>query len=165
MAELDGDSQRVRDGEVLTVADQAWMLHLPTALERTVDVGEGAPLFDTLALHFTVSSDEEHVQMVVLHDGQRRELGSRAHHYLLLLLARARLEDAAAPELPEAEHGWRYVEDLCKMLQVDDLRLNTEIYRARKELSALGVQGAPRLVERRRSSRSLRIGTGALKVK
>ncbi len=163
-AELEGESRAVRDGEVLTVAGRAWTLHLPIALERTVDVDGQAPLFEMLTLSFAVSSDEEHVEMSVIHDGHRRPLSARTHHFLLLLLARARLEDAGQPDLPAAEHGWRYVEDVCRMLQVDDLRLNTEIYRARKELSALGIQGAPRLVERRRSSRNLRLGTAAAEV-
>lgn len=163
-AETTAGCRAVEDGEVLDVDGQAWKLHLPTTLEPTVDVDQRAPTFGDLQLTFSVSSDEEDVEMVVRHEGRPLELGARAHHFVLLLLARARIEDAEQPGLSEAEHGWRYVEDVCQMLRVDDLRLNTAIYRARKELGAMGVRGAPQLVERRRSSRSLRLGTGAVTV-
>ncbi|MEM7157833.1 MAG: FHA domain-containing protein [Myxococcota bacterium] len=163
-AESTAGCRAVEDGEVLDVDGQAWALHLPTTLEPTVDVDQRNPAFGELELSFSVSSDEEDVELIVRHEGQPLELGGRAHHFVLLLLARARLEDAQQPGLSEAEHGWRYVEDVCQMLRVDDLRLNTAIYRARKELGAIGVRGAPQLVERRRSSRSLRLGTGAVTV-
>lgn len=156
------ESRAAVDGDVLTVDGRVWMLHLPTALDQTV--GTESPLaLDELALSFAISRDEEHVEMSLRRAGRWDKLGARTHHYLLLLLARARLEDAARPDGHTGEHGWRYVEDVCRMLQIDDGRLNTEIYRARRELSAAGVPGA-RLVERRRSSRSLRIGTGSLVV-
>lgn len=164
VAEVDDGPGPVADGDVLTVNGAAWMLHLPTAIDPTFDAEEQTPVIDTLELRFSISSDEEHVEMALRRGGQWDVIGARAHHYLLLLLARARLEDAARPDVAMTEHGWRYVEDVCRMLQIDDLRLNTEIYRARKELSASGVLGAPRLVERRRSSRSLRIGTAAVHV-
>lgn len=164
IAEEEDGQRPVADGDLLTVEGSSWMLHLPTALDRTVDAEEQAPVFDALELKFNISSDEEHVEMALLRDGRWDVVGARTHHALLLLLARARLEDATQPDVATAEHGWRYVEDVCRMLQIDDLRLNTEIYRARKELSASGVLGAPRLVERRRSSRSLRIGTASVRV-
>lgn len=157
------ESRSAVDCDLLTVDGRVWMLHLPTALAQTVDA-ESRPLaLDDLALSFAISRDEEHVEMSLRRAGRWDKLGARTHHYLLLLLARARLEDAAQPDAHTGEHGWRYVEDVCRMLQIDDGRLNTEIYRARKELCAAGVAGA-QLVERRRSSRSLRIGTGSLVV-
>lgn len=164
LAEVDGEARAVADGDVVTVGGRAWMLHLPGALDRTVDAQVGAPLFDLLEFKLIVSSDEEDVALALKQAGRWQTLGSRSHHSMLLLLARARLDDTTQPAMPTTEHGWRYVEDVCEMLRIDDLRLNTEIYRARKELSAAGVQGATKLVERRRSSRSVRIGTGAVMI-
>lgn len=164
LAEVEGEARRADDGDVLTVGEQAWMLHLPRALDRTVDADAGDPVFALLEFKLTVSSDEEDVGLSHQRGGRWQPLGARSHHHLLLLLARARLEDAAQPSLAATEHGWRYVDDVCRMLQIDDLRLNTEIYRARKELSAAGIQGATKLVERRRASRSLRIGTASVTV-
>lgn len=162
--EEDDGTRPVADGEVLSVDDCAWMLHLPGTIDRTLDAEQHNPVFDSVELKFNISSDEEHVEMALFRQGRWSIVGARTHHSLLLLLARARLEDAAQTEIAPTEHGWRYVEDVCRMLRIDDLRLNTEIYRARKELSAVGVLGAPRLVERRRSSRSLRIGTAAIHI-
>lgn len=164
LAEVEGETRPVSDGEVITVGGRGWMLHLPEALDRTVDADVGAPVFDLLELKLIVSSDEEDVALALKQSGRWQTLGSRSHHSMLLLLARARIEDTTQPAMPPTEHGWRYVEDVCQMLRIDDLRLNTEIYRARKELSAAGVQGATKLVERRRSSRSVRIGTGAVMI-
>ena len=163
VVEAEDETRTVADCEVLTIAGEAWMLHLPTAIEATAEVGEDTPVFAGVELLFEVSRDEEDVTMRVSHRGKQLLEGARAHHQLLLFLARARLEDQRAGEAPVPEQGWRYVEQVCAALQIDDLRLNTEIYRARKEL-APRVQGAAALVERRRSSRSLRLGTAKLSV-
>ncbi len=164
LAEVDGETRAIADGDVITLGERAWMLHLPEALDRTVDAEAGAPVFDLVELKLTVSTDEEDIALSLKQAGRWQTLGSRSHHSMLLLLARARIEDTTQPAMPPTEHGWRYVEDVCQLLRIDDLRLNTEIYRVRKELSAAGVQGATKLVERRRSSRSVRIGTGAVMI-
>ena len=163
VVEAEDATRSVSDCEVLTVEGQAWMLHLPMTLEATAEVGEDTPVFAGVELVFEVSRDEEDIGMQVLHRGRELVRGARNHHQLLLLLARARLEDAADGSAPPAEQGWRYVEDVCAALQIEDLRLNTEIYRARKEL-APHVQGGAGLVERRRASRSLRLGTGRVRL-
>jgi hypothetical protein len=50
------------------------------------------------------------------------------------------------------------------MLRVDENKLSVDIYRARKVLSAEGIQGAPGFIERRRTSRQVRLGVAVLSV-
>lgn len=162
--EFDGEQRPVLDGETLSIEGSAWRLSLPIPLEPTLDASVGGGTLAQVQLRVGVSRDEEHVEVSLGRSGRWENLGARAHHHLILQLARARLSDQAQAGLSAGEHGWRYADDVCRMLAIEDLRLNTEIYRARKELLAAGVQGASQLVERRRSTRSLRLGTAAVEV-
>jgi hypothetical protein len=148
----------VADGHVAQLAGESWTLHLPDPVDATVDA-DGADL-DRLALLFEVSRDEEHVTLT-LSDGRRSwPVPTRAHHYLLVTLARAKLEDHGAG-LPDAEQGWRYADDLGRGLGLNESRLNVEIFRARRQVGALGVAGAMWLVERQPLTRKLRLGPSA----
>ena len=149
---------------MLTVGGADWRLHLPSAWEATLEASADTPVhLASSELRFRVSSDEEFVELSLLHEGGELALRPRAHHYVLLTLARARLKDAAEGGRP-ADHGWLYAEELARMLGVDDMHLNTDIYRARKQLGSRGVQGAAGLVERRRSTRQLRLGVERARV-
>ena len=132
-------------------------------MEATVEGAAARPTLETLTLCFAVSRDEEHVELFLI-DGERRfELGSRAHHYLLLTLARARLHDADSEE-NEAERGWLYADDLARDLALDLTQLNLHVYRARQQLARAGILNAGRLVERRAGSRQLRLGPDKLQI-
>ena len=98
--------------------------------------------------------------------GDRRfDLKSRAHHYLLLTLARARISDADDPDLPATARGWLYQDDLARMLRLDDNAIYLAVFRARKQLKKAGVSRAASLVERRAGTRQLRIGVSELHVR
>lgn len=118
-----------------------------------------------MGLWFAVSKDEEYVEVTVLHRGRRTQLEPRAHHYPLLLLARARLRDRSDPAMPPSSHGWVYQDELVEMLHCSPNRLHTDIYRVRRELGALGIAGAASIVERRATTKQLRIGVEQLDVK
>jgi hypothetical protein len=59
---------------------------------------------ETLPFRFAVSSDEEHVVIYMKRPSGEARLPSRAHDYMLLTLARARLQDRSAGCSP-AEEG------------------------------------------------------------
>ncbi len=59
----------------------------------------------SIAIEFLVSRNEEHVDLIIEHNGRRQELRPRAHTYLLLTLARIRLRDQREPSLPATSHG------------------------------------------------------------
>jgi hypothetical protein len=80
----------------------------------------------------------------------------------LVTLARARLAEATEPPV---ERGWLEREELCRMLAIDELRLNVEVCRARKQFSALGIQGAATIVDRRMGSGRIRLGVERVDVR
>ena len=159
----EGEQQVLSAGTVLPVDEQSWRIWLPEGVARTATVGVG-PELETSTFSFRVSRDEEHVSLTVEHQGKRIELESREHQYMLLTLARARLEDA---EEPAAEQGWIERDRLTRMLGIDGNALNVAIFRARSQLGAAGVGGAAGIVEVRRGQRRIgvepnRLNVGAL---
>jgi hypothetical protein len=115
-------------------------------------------------LRFTVSKDEEDVQLHAVDDDETVDLGSRAHNYLLLTLARRRLADAAEKQ-PDAECGWIYQDDLARDPTMAGSQLNIDVFRIRKHFTRLGLADAATIVERRPRSRQLRIGTGRIEIR
>lgn len=118
-----------------------------------------------LALEFLVSRNEEQVDLVIVHSGQRTPLKPRAHTYLLLTLARLRVQDQSAPELAITSHGWVEQARLLRMLATSLSQLTLDIYRARRQFTDAGVVDSAQLIERRTSSRELRIGVEQLSVR
>ena len=58
--------------------------------------------------------------------------------------------------LEEPDGGWIDREQLCSMLLLDRNGLNVQLYRARRQLMNVGVEGVDELIERRGSK--LRLG-------
>lgn len=116
-----------------------------------------------LKLAFSVSRDEEHVELQVLSGGRTVDMGARAHNYLLLTLARRRLKDAAEG-LPETTCGWVDQDDLAHDPSMAPPQLNIDVFRIRKQFAALGVTDAANIVERRPRTHQLRIGTPLLSI-
>jgi hypothetical protein len=165
---------------IFSAADGRWLIEqegVPRFLTDGEALGDGAriylPVGDTttpattightqagsaqMMLTFQVSQDEEYVEVAIEHGKRRRVLNPRAFHYLLLILARERLRDIQAGQ-PAAEQGWVHIEDLCRMAQTEPSRINVDVYRARRQLASMGVTDAGQLIERRSTSRQLRMG-------
>lgn len=157
--EVDGQPRAVEDGERIDVAGQAFVLHLPVSVVSTIEAQARRSGVEDVELRFRVSRDEEAVEVTVVEPAGERVLAPRAHHYTWLVLARARLRDGDTAGRVEAQRGWVFVDELCRMLSVDETKLNVEIYRIRQDLGAIGLSNAAAVIERRRSSRQLRIGT------
>jgi len=150
----------VRDHEPVMVAGETWVLSLPVSNRATL-ASTQSPVLEDVALRLAVSQDEEHVEATLLHHQRCIPLPPRSFHYLLLTLARARLEDTAESV---GERGWMERDALCRMLAVDPLKLNTDICRLRKQLDGVGVRGAPGIVQRRPGSAQIRIGIDRIEV-
>jgi hypothetical protein len=116
-----------------------------------------------LELSFAVSRDEEHVELRMTCGGASFEMGSRSHNYLLLTLARRRLEDAHEGT-PDTACGWIYQDDLAHDPTMAPPQLNIDVFRIRRQFAAVGVLDAMNIIERRARSRQLRIGTGLLSI-
>ncbi|MFY0538079.1 hypothetical protein [Nannocystis pusilla] len=97
VVEQDGQLSAVSDGAPVQTRAGTWRLCLPESLPATEEALDAQPTIDTVTLRFRVSSDEETVELLALHGRTVIDLKVRAHHYPLLLLARARLRDADKP--------------------------------------------------------------------
>lgn len=129
------DIRPVRDGEELALAGVRARLSLPVTAEATWSPDEGPHRLADIGLAFTVSRDEEHVDIaVVTAGGKRVVLRSRAHHHLLLILARERLGDAGNPDLDPAEHGWVFKGDLAGRIGCSANQVNVDMHRAKEQL-------------------------------
>ncbi len=147
--EHDGETAVVVDGQTVEAGGRTFRLALPSD-------GTGTPTVETsfaipnVTVRFDVSQNEEDVDVSLSFRTEVVPLERREHHYLLLTLARARREDA---ELEEAKRGWRTNDELHKMLRMDVAHLNVQIHRARKQLEAVGLEGAASIVEVRRGAK------------
>ena len=140
---------------VIWLDEQPWQILAPQAGAGTTEL-EVTRSLTGAHLTFHVSPDEEHVVIDLLADGVLTRLDSRAHSYLLVLLARQFLQDIEAG-LSVDEAGWLHLADqLAPMLATSPNDVNVQVFRARQQLKEHGVEGAPRIVER--SAGRLRLG-------
>lgn len=160
IAETGDERREITDGDVVEVGGHSFSLSVPEFADQTATVESGTTL-DAITLRFGVSLDEEHVQLTVIHRGNRDPLEPREHGYVLLTLARKRIEDRA---LPYAEQGWIDRDRLLRMLQLDANGLNVAIYRARGQLASAGIDNAVGIVEVRRGQRRIGIEPDRLEV-
>ncbi len=166
IVERRGETGTIDDRAVVaTAGDRLWRVHLPTSWSGTFKDSEqqAVLLLAHLRLCFRFTRDEEHVELCAWAGERRMDLQARAHHYLLLVLARARLVDVGAG-VAEPEQGWVRQDELVKMLRMDDNHLNISIHRARTQLGQVGVVDAAGLVQRRSGTRQLRIGVARLEL-
>ncbi len=154
----------LRDGDVVEVGGQRWQLHLPEPVLATETSPTSEFLLQRVQLRFEVSWDEEHVRLVLVTPAGERDLGGRAHNYMLLTLARRRLADAASGRLPESEQGWVYADELSRMLGIDANVIYLHTCRVRKQLSKYGLADAFDVIERRQGSGQIRIGVTDLAI-
>lgn len=157
-----GDVQPLGNRDVFVVGERAWRFCCPQALAQTAAI-EQAPSIRSARLTFNVSLDEEHVEMLLESRGIAFKLGARAHNYLLLTLARYRLQDAAKG-MWDAACGWVYIDDLLRALVATSNQLNVDIHRIRKQFGVLGLADAAAIIERRPRTGQIRIGVSDLVV-
>lgn len=158
LAEYRDREQQLSNHDCVTAGDQVFRIHLPHKGTTTSGARMSATLSEHTEMRFDISADEEHVALSVYHGERVWQLKPRAYHYTLLTLARIRLRDQQDVSLSENSHGWVYQDDLLAMLRYNANRLHTDIYRARREFSALEIPDAPSVVERRPGARQLRLG-------
>ncbi len=149
--------------QTFEIEGRPWRFCCPDRIVKTSMADEPDLEVRYLELSFSVSRDEEHVQLHVACGARRFDLGARTHNYTLLTLARRRLEDAAQG-LPETSCGWVYQEDLTIHPNTTGPQLNIDVFRIRKQFAAIGVYDAAGIIERRPRTRQLRIGTGRISI-
>lgn len=161
----DDDGRRPTEHRDLhRVGDTRWRLFLPSHLTHTTVGARSSGPVDEAELVIRHDQTEEHVTAELRPSrGVLVDLGSRAHHVLLLELVRARLDDRARGIDP-AEEGWVHREELSERLKLDVNHLNIMIHRLRRQLAELGVADGTNLIQRRPRSGLLRIGPAQVQV-
>ena len=163
LLEQGGQAEAVAHADAVTITGQTWRLFLPNADLKTAEPPNPELALRGVCLQFVVSRDEEHVQLFAITPSRRIDLKARAHHYVLLTLARSRQHDREAG-VPEPEQGWIYYDALARMLSTERTHVNVAVYRLRKQLQETGFVDAAACVERRLSTGQLRIGVARFEI-
>ena len=159
----EGEARAPQEGDVLVAAGRRFRFEPGGRVYTTSHARPDDLTLGSILLEFAVSRNEEHVAMTAVQGARRIELRPRAHSYMLLTLARARLEDQTAG-VASSSQGWLVQDDLVRMLATTPTRLALDIYRARRQFGAAGIVDATQLVERRLDSREVRLGVARLSV-
>lgn len=159
---VDGQGERttVRDGDPWATAAGRFIIRLPSLAAETAERRPETIRLADITARFLVSSDEEHVRLILSHPLGEIAVPPRGYQYHLLVLARAR-RDAPA-HLPESRRGWVTSETLCRMLACTRNQLDVYVHRARQQLTAAGVEDAHAIIERHRGAGTLRFGTSRI---
>lgn len=150
-------AQVVGHNSRIDCARHSWQLFLANNQPLTAELVPQQLCIIDFNLNFNVSHHEEHVQLQLQCDDVILDVPMRTHNYLLLYLARARNRDRARG-VNAADQGWVAVEVVTRELGINTNHLNTQIFRARKQIagSSPEIINTANLVERR--SWELRLG-------
>jgi len=159
-----GEVARVADRSAVHAAGRDFVVRVPDQIAVTQDINSEAPHLAALTLCFSVSRDEEYVALTARGDRHVIDLGARAHHSVLLMLARSRLEDRKARSGSDSSEGWVYQDDLAGKLAIDETHLNVAVFRCRRQLAEAGILGAAGIIERRRPTREVRLGVSRIEI-
>lgn len=156
------DTSPVMDGQQVTVQGRTWTLLLPETVAPTSDVSALNMPDDTVAIEVRVSTDGEYIEVHARGSAGAVSLAPRAHHAVLLVLARQRIEDA---DEPEAEQGWIYRDLLHHELQMSSNQLYVSIHRLRKEFEKHNLMAGAQLIEQRKTTHQVRLGTAQVTIR
>jgi len=168
-----GEVARIIDRATVRAGGHDFVLRVPDLIAATWDINAPVPHLGALTLRFAVSRDEEYVALTARGDHHVIDLGARAHHAVLLMLARSRLEDRKArppaatgrsTPSPESSEGWVYQDELADKLAMDETHLNVAVFRCRRQLAEAGILGAAGIIERRRPTREVRLGVSKIEI-
>ena len=163
--ENDNCEEILNDRDLVTIEGEVWRYYSANSEMDTIEatgIRDISQLTQEPDYRFTVSLDEEHVYLSLLVDNFMVDLGERAHHYTLLILARKRIEDELAG-VDKNNQGWIDISELKKMLGIDGNLLNIQIFRARKQIAeSVAHLVLPPIIERRKGS--IRFGSGKVTI-
>ncbi|OUS24197.1 hypothetical protein A9Q99_24975 [Gammaproteobacteria bacterium 45_16_T64] len=152
------------EGDVIQSDALQWVFGSGGSIDMTIE-GRLGKLYapDDFLFEFDVSLDEEHVSLQVSLGNDVWKLEERTHHYLLLLLARQRIQHVKEG-YDESNQGWLDMQKFVKMLGLDTSHVNIQVYRARKQISEalLDITLPNQIIERRTGE--MRIGFSRFKI-
>ncbi|GMM82851.1 FHA domain-containing protein [Pseudoalteromonas sp. MTN2-4] len=136
------DRQVLIDGGLISIFNDQWQFYCSSPSTITKQLKSEIAQNIEYALSFNVSLDEENTQLTLNVASKTFDLGTRSHHYLLLLLARTRILDKQAGLEPELQ-GWMYREELAKALGIQMNHMNIMVHRAKKQLGDACMEVCP----------------------
>ncbi|WP_158658128.1 FHA domain-containing protein [Agarilytica rhodophyticola] len=136
----------IRHGSTLMFADQLWHFYPNDVIFNTVTQIIKRADVSLPTLTFNVSLNEENVGINASSDTGQKDFGYKAHHSLLLELARRCIDDEKSG-IAVSEHGWLSTDLLISALGIEPTHLNLLIYRSRKAFESSGLDFIP--IERR----------------
>jgi len=152
-------SRPIQNGEHFEVGGREWRFSCPQTANVTFAAENDV---QAIRLSFAVSSDEEDVALTAHVRGNVIDLGTRAHNYLLLTLARQRQGDAVRG-LSSGSCGWIYQDELAKALATQPDKMNVDIFRIRRRFAQY-FPNAAQIIERRSGSKQLRLGVSEIQI-
>ncbi len=153
--ERDGSKSTIMPGAYFSAYDNTWRLSVPQDKSSTA-LNRGQLLLENADITFYVSDDEETVELCIRAGHEEIWMPNRSYHYMLLTLARERMN-------ADEDGGWLQRELIERMLKADEYTVNVWIYRTRKQFSSAGFLRPAEVVERRNGA--LRIGGRSFTVK
>jgi hypothetical protein len=152
----------ITPGSIFEVGETSWRFSCPTTSESTVRTRHRLVIDGTF--HFDVSTNEEEVSLSVELEHERLPMGQLSGFYLLLTLARLRMQ-AEESGADAAERGWVHRDQLLKMLACGEQQLNVWVHRIRSRFAAKGFLDYADVVQRRDGSGQMRIGSERIVVR
>lgn len=153
----------VKHGQRLDCGTHSWQLFLANNEGATSEVALQQLSVADFDLRFSVSHHEEHVQLRITRDDIDIDLPARSHNCLLVYLARARIRDMENGADLDTQ-GWIPIQVATRELGITVNHLNTQIFRARKQIGEAlpDAIDTSNLVERR--SWEMRLGCKQLEI-
>jgi pSer/pThr/pTyr-binding forkhead associated (FHA) protein len=131
--DVTGVAYAVSDLDIVNFSGKSWQLKLNSPTENTAHLAKPKLLAHQIKYRFNLSQDEETTELTITANDEEFYLSDRAHHYLVLSLARDRDEDAKKG-IDEYNQGWRLRETIAKDLGEDMPFVNTHVFRAKRQL-------------------------------
>jgi hypothetical protein len=157
LEEPGADPRSVTDGELIGMDDRRYRLYIVEASDT--QEANNAPTALTLAeveLELLPTPDEESAALSLRAGRTALNSGTHAHLYLLVHLARHRLQDASAG-IAEDRCGWLSTDEVQSALAYGSTQhLAVDVFRCRKDLERLSVCNGAEIVQREHGH--LRIG-------
>lgn len=175
----DDDIEELDESEDVVIGDARYRLHLPGLVEGTLSTQTLADAVvessvRTMRLTLRVAPDEETASAIIEAGTVQATLRPRVHLYLLVHLARLRVDDAATGpnegdageegDVDENGGGWVAVEVLCDELQLTREQLGLQVFRIRDDMKKIGLADAGEIVDRRRRG-WIRVGVPAEQIR
>lgn len=162
LEDADGARLVLHDSQNFEAHGQLYRFSCPSSNDLTENA-ESAAKNEPATLHFLVSLDEDFVELTLEYPHRSVALGSRAHNYLLLTLARHKLSELSTG-IAEDSAGWMDKDQLAAGLRITPTQVDGEIFRIRKHFASHGLQESAAIIERRSRTKQIRLGLARVRV-